>query len=946
MSIISPKSSEFVADSSVAFVKPMPQREDTPHVVSGDSAEFDVGGVPPNRSSTLELWRKLLPDADEPQPSQSRCAGVTLGHFRLEEQIGRGGMGAVFRAIDTRLDREVALKVLAGSHSADRSSVDRFLNEARAAARLDHDNVARVYFVGEDQGLHFIAFEFIHGANVRQVIDARGVLSAMEAVNYGLQIAHALRHIADAGVVHRDVKPSNIIITPTGRGKLVDLGLARKHDPEASKDLTVDGTTLGTFDYISPEQAKDPRKVDIRSDIYSLGCTLYHMLTGEPPYPQGTMLQKLLDHQGKDVPAAADRNRNVPPELSAVVKKMMASNPSERYGTADELIGDLSILAHAYGLQPTAPGSLIWTAPERPNGWTLLQRNRAWLATAGLLVFAVFVIDAFQSDPRSSSPELAARDESVESASSTSQLSPSRQGTGELSAAPDSADSHSLPSGIVHLAQPSPDFSSTGNSVWKPLESQFQLQYSPPLISEGPSGLQINELSSSSETESATDTTAQSLATDSGPSRPAAAASLATDQQSAPETSTGDDQLPDQPFVVRIDNQSPKGYPSLEAACRDAPDGSSVELNFDGDLGERQRPVRWTGKRLLIRAAADRRPVVRFSVPEGLTADPVVRMIEVTEGALEVYNVDFIMEIDPAYYADRWVLLSLEQADAVTLRGVSVTIDKPQLTAVAAAIVQFAESQPAFGNRMPEIRERPPLRFEAEDCFFRGDADLFLNENVDLTRIRLSNVAAALGGAVIRILGTSVDVSMDSSSEHLVELELQNVTASLASAMVSFEVDNGSTVPRLAVTAGNSVFEIDGTHPLVRMIGDVDPDIDPFELLEWSGGNCFVQTDDPIWSITGLYDDERAVSLADWNDLWEEGRLDRRLGARLLLRDPSTLDSEVTAVDLSLNQAVAGRNPAQSGASDGDDAGVRWDSPALPKLSAQHSVEDSFRYIE
>ncbi|HAA49396.1 MAG TPA: serine/threonine protein kinase, partial [Planctomycetaceae bacterium] len=225
--------------------------------------------------------------------------GVELDHFIIDERIGVGGMGAVFRARDTRLGRGVALKVLSPVQSLDSGAVQRFRNEARAAAGLDHDNIARVFYVGEDRGLHFIAFEYITGTKVRDLIAAGGPLDPADAVNYTLQIASALVHTNSVGVVHRDVKPSNIIITPTGRAKLVDLGLARNPElNQTSEDLTSDGTTLGTFDYISPEQARDPRGVDVRCDIYSLGCTLYHMLTGEPPYPDGNAFQKLLDHQG------------------------------------------------------------------------------------------------------------------------------------------------------------------------------------------------------------------------------------------------------------------------------------------------------------------------------------------------------------------------------------------------------------------------------------------------------------------------------------------------------------------------------------------------------------------------------------------------------------------------------------------------------------------------
>ncbi len=334
---------------------------------------------------------------DESGSSPRMASGILLGHFRIEEEIGRGGMGAVFRAVDTRLQRVVALKVLAPSQASDQSSIDRFHNEAQAAVRLDHDNIARVYYVGEDQSVFFIAFEFVHGTNVRDLIRSRGTLSLAETINYGLQIAQALKHTDAAGVVHRDIKPSNIIITPAGRAKLVDLGLARKHDPDASKDLTVDGTTLGTFDYISPEQARSPRDVDVRSDIYSLGCTLYHMLTGEPPYPRGTMLQKLLDHQGKDTPDASTRNPRVPPELSAVVRRMMAADPEDRYGSPDELIHDLSIVAHGLGLRPVFTENQLWSLPVHRGLPTLWESYRGWILTLGLLLAVVFAIDRSQT---------------------------------------------------------------------------------------------------------------------------------------------------------------------------------------------------------------------------------------------------------------------------------------------------------------------------------------------------------------------------------------------------------------------------------------------------------------------------------------------------------------------------------------------------------------------
>ena len=188
--------------------------------------------------------------------------------------------------------------------SGDEETLRRFKNEAQSAARLDHENIGRVYYVGEDRGLNYIVFEFIEGENLRDVVIRRGSAAAhRRPLSYTLQVADALAHAAERDVVHRDIKPSNVLITPDGRAKLVDMGLARLHQVEhADNDLTASGVTLGTFDYISPEQARDPRHADVRSDLYSLGCTLYFMLSGRPPFPEGTVLQKLLQHQADEPP--------------------------------------------------------------------------------------------------------------------------------------------------------------------------------------------------------------------------------------------------------------------------------------------------------------------------------------------------------------------------------------------------------------------------------------------------------------------------------------------------------------------------------------------------------------------------------------------------------------------------------------------------------------------
>jgi serine/threonine protein kinase len=284
-----------------------------------------------------------------PQPPSDASLGLTpggrLGHFELLGSLGAGGMAAVLKARDTELGREVALKILPPHMAHDTENITRFKQEARAAARLDHDNIARVFFCGEDQGLHFIAFEFVEGENLRALIDRRGPLPPTECVRYLIQVAAGLAHASERGVVHRDIKPSNILITPDGKAKIVDMGLARNLHATVNGGVTQSGVTLGTFDYISPEQALDPRRADVRSDIYSLGCTFYHAVTGRPPVPEGTAAKKLHHHQNVPVLDPRDLNPAVTDELAAVLAKMMAKDPAQRYQTPAELITVAAVLA-------------------------------------------------------------------------------------------------------------------------------------------------------------------------------------------------------------------------------------------------------------------------------------------------------------------------------------------------------------------------------------------------------------------------------------------------------------------------------------------------------------------------------------------------------------------------------------------------------------------------
>jgi serine/threonine-protein kinase len=257
---------------------------------------------------------------------------------------------------------------------------------------LDHPNIARVHYVGEEDGIRYIVFEYIDGTNVRDLVHANGPLSVAEAVNYTLQISNALAHAWEREVVHRDIKPSNILITGDGLAKLVDMGLARlEHLDGADREETTTGVTLGTFDYIAPEQARNPRDADTRSDIYSLGCTLYFMLAGQVPFREGSAVQKLLQHQNAPPPDVRELRPDVPDLLAEVLAKMLAKRPEDRFPNPHELAAALLNCLEQLGISPARVAMpAYWTdwAP-RPSWW---RRHAPWIVTVALLLMSVLAL--------------------------------------------------------------------------------------------------------------------------------------------------------------------------------------------------------------------------------------------------------------------------------------------------------------------------------------------------------------------------------------------------------------------------------------------------------------------------------------------------------------------------------------------------------------------------
>ena len=279
--------------------------------------------------------------------------GRVLGEYRVEEEIGRGGMGIVYKAHEATLQRTVALKVLPADLARDDVFVKRFVREARAAARLSHPNIVAVYGVGQSDGAHYIAMEYVDGRSLARLVREQGALGAGQALDIARQAAEALAHAHKHGIIHRDIKPENIMVDESGRVKLMDFGLARALQSQSK--LTADGTRLGTPLYMSPEQVNG-EPLDARTDIYSLGVVLYEMLTGTAPFAADTPLSLMYQITHKPFPDVSDVNPSVPEVVAQVVADATAREPERRYPSAQILAAHLASLQKQVSLVP-APSS-------------------------------------------------------------------------------------------------------------------------------------------------------------------------------------------------------------------------------------------------------------------------------------------------------------------------------------------------------------------------------------------------------------------------------------------------------------------------------------------------------------------------------------------------------------------------------------------------------------
>lgn len=301
---------------------------------------------------------------NQPPTTSSRdLTGRELGDYRVLRRLGTGGMAEVYLAEQLSLGRQVALKVLREQFVGDASYVQRFSNEARAAASLVHPNIVQIYEVGQAQSVHFIAQEYVPGKNLAQVMEREGAFDQGLVLDILRQVTSALCRAHEAGIVHRDLKPENILLNHSGEVKVADFGLARLQNADAAT-LTQVGVAMGTPLYMSPEQIEG-RPVDVRSDIYSLGITCYHLLSGDPPYTGDTALAIAMRHLNSAPQPLENVRQDLSSGLARIVHRMISKKPEQRPVTPSELLAELRDLASVAAKEGWADGSGNWSLAER-----------------------------------------------------------------------------------------------------------------------------------------------------------------------------------------------------------------------------------------------------------------------------------------------------------------------------------------------------------------------------------------------------------------------------------------------------------------------------------------------------------------------------------------------------------------------------------------------------
>ncbi|MGH3104914.1 MAG: protein kinase domain-containing protein [Gaiellaceae bacterium] len=313
--------------------------------------------------------------------------------YELEALAGTGGMSSVYRARDRMLERHVALKILHDYHGADEETIERFRREARAVAQLSHPNIVTVIDRGEENERQFIVFEYIDGESLKELVERNGPLPVRRALELAIEVAGALAFAHDHGLVHRDVKPQNVLLNGEGRPKVTDFGIARSLDVDG---MTQTGTVLGTSNYIAPEQATG-NPVGPQTDVYSLGVVLFELLTGEVPFPGESFVAVAMRHVNEPAPSALDRRPDVPVRVALAIERALEKDPADRFASMDEFMAELRACLDERGPEPGLDSTAIipGRAARESRPRRARPRRSVWptaLLTLGLALLAAIVV--------------------------------------------------------------------------------------------------------------------------------------------------------------------------------------------------------------------------------------------------------------------------------------------------------------------------------------------------------------------------------------------------------------------------------------------------------------------------------------------------------------------------------------------------------------------------
>ncbi len=852
--------------------------------------------------------------------------GQRLGHFQLEEFVGGGGMGAVFRANDTQLERTVAVKVLTQRYGGKEETVRRFRIEAQSAARLNHENIATVFFVGEDKGWNFIVFEFIEGENVRDLVAQSGPMEIGLALSCTAQVAIALQHAADRDVVHRDIKPSNVLLTPDGRAKLVDMGLARLRQVEScDDDLTVSGVTLGTFDYISPEQGRDPRNADVRSDLYSLGCTLYYMLTGRPPFPDRTVLQKLLSHTSDPPPDPRALRPGIPDDVAEITLRLLAKRPQDRYDHPSLLIDDILTSGernhYAFGIT-----SLVTSQSPGRTSHSYVN-NMSWLVPALLLLCAVFAADSLLdrsgTDPETLPTFVLPAGGPKEAGEANLSIDP-MDWTNALAtdADPSPADSVQEPtdSGRQTMGLSSPDRVVDPSFPATPFALGAQMEGG-----EGDESVAVTSVESVAETLN----TAFPVA--SGRDGDVAAAG---DRAHA---MAGTNPVPVNASVDIIVSQ-PSEFGALSSgegdflvvtSLAEALDMASANSSLT-HIQVRTDRVRVTGPltidcdRLRISAADGFTPVLSFEPVDSGYADTArerLSMIQVHRGSIRFEGIHF--ELDTRSLRRACSLFTIEQAEMLALSDAWIRVigDRAEVVSDETAVIDVAmvprpfEMLDSLPSSLPAVaREAPALELQCRNIVFCGEATFLRAFQARPLRMRWTNGFIATSRSLAEIGG----VPSDPRHGEQIQLDVDQVTAvldkGLCRCIATPELPYLLTVD---LGATRSILVTPEDQPLITSIGQAQSVEQLEPHLLFSGERNFYEATEVFWERLqrSENDTEPVVPIRlgfdEWQRRWqtEERRWHRNKVLWQTAADPNLPRYETTPGDFMLSDVP--NNPAR-----------------------------------